>query len=110
MLLQRVSAGKSRVVTPAADFFASIVVASFAVCLRVLVLAESIPTVTTVAQGATVLATIAAFPAAVFHLPMLAHRCALAWHTNLLADRAHIGISWLPMEPFLSLISVWERF
>ena len=84
VLRQRVSTGKSRVVTPAADFFASIVVASFAVCLRVLVLAESIPTVTAVAQGATVLATIAAFPATVFHLPMLAHRCAFARHTDVL--------------------------
>ena len=84
VLRQRVSTGKSRVVTPAADFFASIVVASFAACLRVLVLAESIPTVTTVAHGATVLKTIAAFPAAVFHLPMLAHRCALARHADVL--------------------------
>ena len=84
MLRQRVSTGKSRVVTPAADFFASIVVASFAVCLRVLVLAESIPAVTTVAQGTTVLATIAAFLATVLHLPMLAHRCAPSRHTDVL--------------------------
>ena len=84
VLRQRVSTGKSRVVTPAAELFASIVVASFAACLRVLVLAESIPAVTTVAQGTTVLATIAARLAAVLHLPMLAHRCAPARHTDVL--------------------------